>query len=1161
MQNPAAGLSTGDVGALRLAVLGPPVVSWGEQVVAFRSRKELVLLVYLALTRTPQPRDHLAALLWPDQNEATARNALRTTLSRLREHLALAGGMPVVALPLLRTACTSLGRAVVELASAGSSMPATDVDRLVAIEAEGTTEAALEATIMAYRGPFLAGMHFADAPELEAWLDGQRAYWQRQVERALSRLASLQLGRHALAEANATARRWLALNALSEPAYRVLMHALAGAGDRAGALAVYEACHQVLRAQLAVEPAPETTVLAERLRRLSLPALTPCGSPPGDTPRQPDPHALVLPFMGREREFATLVAAYQATRAGQVQVVVLEGEAGSGKTRLVEEFLRWAMLEGADVLRGRGEEVGGSVPYQLLVDALRPRLAREHAPEDLVADVWLTELVRLFPELRERYPDLPPPATLAGDETGGPARMFEAVHQLILALAERARPGALVLCYDDMQWSDPGMRDLLLYRLRRQSEAGAPQLLVLTVQAEALARAPDLERWLVRLARQAPTIRLSLGPLSEKETTQALAIMLEDPTTAGAGQVNRLFAIDKSGTERLQIGPWLYAQSEGQPFYLVELVRALVDRGILVQREQGQAAPGGVRSAPLLALAPGMDRLPLMVPTSIHDLIHGQLGSLGAPAFAVLAAAAVLGADATFERLCLVADLDDRAGLTAIDELGRRRLMVETPGEPALEEAAVAPPAFYRFRHHLVREVVYTEAGETRRRLFHHRAFALLEGVAAPATLAYHAQGGCLGDQAVCARVVAANTPLAGPDATHPLRRQDWGEAPAIPVLSGRTEELAVLAGWVREEHCRVIQVLGAGGIGKTALTARLARDLAPEFEVIYWRSLRHALPPEEWLAGAIGALSAAQTSLPEGIEARLGLVLALLREHRTLLVLDNLETVLEPGAAIVRYQAGYEGYGEVLRRLAESRHQGCLMVTSREQARWTDEVAVRALRLGGLGVAAGQALLEGRHLTGDAAAWATLVERYSGNPLALQVAGEAIDTLFDGEIAAFLAQEVTVFGDIRLLLDEQVARLSPLERLVMIRLAVKREPVSFAELVADLGSEAGRGELVEAVVALRRRSLLEPGGRCAFTLQPVILEHATAQLVAQAYGEVLAAEPAPLASHALIKAQAKDSTRRSQERLIGQPLLEWFHTRLGDGAAVEGRLQEVLAG
>jgi hypothetical protein len=141
--------------------------------------------------------------------------------------------------------------------------------------------------------------------------------------------------------------------------------------------------------------------------------------------------------------------------------------------------------------------------------------------------------------------------------------------------------------------------------------------------------------------------------------------------------------------------------------------------------------------------------------------------------------------------------------------------------------------------------------------------------------------------------------------------------------------------------------------------------------------------------------------------------------------------------------------------------------------------------------------LLGHRALDGDDAAWRALVERYAGNPLALQVVGETISVVFGGEIAAFLEQETAVVGGIRQLLDEQLARLSPLEQALLHWLAIEREPVRFAALLADLGPEVARSEVLEALEALNRRSLLERASAGAFTLQPVVLEYVSERLVA----------------------------------------------------------------
>jgi len=398
----------------------------------------------------------------------------------------------------------------------------------------------------------------------------------------------------------------------------------------------------------------------------------------------------------------------------------------------------------------------------------------------------------------------------------------------------------------------------------------------------------------------------------------------------------------------------------------------------------------------------------------------------------------------------------------------------------------------------------------------------------------------------------------------------DWGDAPAVPLVRGRAAELAALARWLREGGCRVAQVLGPGGIGKTTLAARLARDLAPAFAVVYWRSLRDAPPAAEWLAGAIAALSAGQATIPDAPEARVRALLALLRERRALLVLDNLEAILEPGALGVRYRTGCEGYGAILERLAEGEHQSCLLLTSREQplaagpddaGDLADGVAVRALRLGGLGVDAARALLGGRGLAGDEAAWRALVDRYAGNPLALRVVGETIGVVFGGDVAAFLSEDTAVFGDIRQLLDAQVGRLSPPERAILNWLAVEREPVEFAALADDLGPEVARAEAVEAVEALRRRSLLEWGAGGAFSPQPVVLEYATARLVDALADEIMAGEPALLLRLPVIKATARDYVRRAQERLIARPLLDLLTARGGGAAAARRRLLDLLEG
>jgi len=199
--------------------------------------------------------------------------------------------------------------------------------------------------------------------------------------------------------------------------------------------------------------------------------------------------------------------------------------------------------------------------------------------------------------------------------------------------------------------------------------------------------------------------------------------------------------------------------------------------------------------------------------------------------------------------------------------------------------------------------------------------------------------------------------------------------------------------------------------------------------------------------------------------------------------------------------------------------------------------------------------LLADKQLSGNAEDGGNLIARFGGNGLALKLVGESIRQVFGGDIGAFLDESGsgTVFGGIRRLLAEQIERSSAVEREVLRVLAVEREPVTIVELIAELGPRAGRGAVLEAVEALRRRSLVERSQTttaAAFTLQSVVLEYVTDRLVEEVRDEIAGGQPLRLLEQPLIKAQAKDYVRETQERLIGQPVLQQLQLDHGhDGA------------
>jgi WD40 repeat protein/transcriptional regulator with XRE-family HTH domain len=394
----------------------------------------------------------------------------------------------------------------------------------------------------------------------------------------------------------------------------------------------------------------------------------------------------------------------------------------------------------------------------------------------------------------------------------------------------------------------------------------------------------------------------------------------------------------------------------------------------------------------------------------------------------------------------------------------------------------------------------------------------------------------------------------------------DWGEAPDVRAFVGREAELAELHRWVVRDHCRMLVILGLGGIGKTILAARLAQDVAHDFEVVFWRSLRNAPSLSEWLGQAIGFLSSYEALPPEDDFARREMLLHLLRERRCLLVLDNLETVLVSEES----DAEDVGFRSLVQTLAETSHQSCVLLTSREApaelAHLRGETGpVRMHSLGGLSIAEARALLGEDEVWGDDAAWANLVATYAGNGLALKVTRQTIHQVFGGDIAAFIEYVRETYGTavrgIRRLMDGQVERrLSALELHVLRWLAIEREPVTFLELMNDLGQAVGRSSAVEALESLRRRSLVERSDRLrAFTLQSVVLEYVTDRLVEQASDEIARGEPETLATYPLVMAQAKDYVRRSQERLAAQPLLERLTSGGGGSVGAEQQLVALL--
>jgi DNA-binding SARP family transcriptional activator len=703
---------------LQLSLLGTPIIKHGEHTLTFSTRKALALLAYLAVEGGMHTRKALSEAFWPELDAEHGRAALRATLLELRRLLERAHGPDEQShlwverdmLALDQNNPPFLDLYLVEAASKQTGEAHTH-------ECNTLVKEQFEQAMRMARGPFLASFTLRDSQFFDDWARQQREYWHLRTQHLFERLSHLYEQAGEREQAIGVVTRWLRFDPLSEEGYRRQMRLRFALGDRVGALRAYATCRAVLVDELQIEPEPETMALAKHLRHTT-PFHSSPSRPPHPSSRQESTHLLDGPLIGRSTEFRTLIDRYQHVHTGQPHLVLLQGESGIGKTRLANEFVRWAQAQGANVLAGQVLQTERQLPYQPFIDILRHRLEQGQIPKEPISAVWLTELVRLLPELHDHFSNLPIPWI---DEEFGHHRLFEAITRIVRHWAAHH---PLVLLLDDMQWADTGTLDLLLYLAHSLAEQPESVLLLLNLRTGTELRNQQTT-WLQALKRtRIPLTTQALAAFTKEETQQFVQALAwaEQPLRVENCRSNekdldngRFFSTCRE--ELMCFNHWLYVQTQGQPFYLVELLKGLLEREIILPSLQENGRWGLVLKRELLAETPTGE----LIPVSVRELIGSQLSQLTSPARAFLVAAAVLERDLTFERLCSVARVDELTGLQALEELVQSGLLCE---EKCVEEVQALDG--YRFPGEMIREVVCQKAGTTRQRLMQQRVNAIV---------------------------------------------------------------------------------------------------------------------------------------------------------------------------------------------------------------------------------------------------------------------------------------------------------------------------------------------------------------------------------------------------------------------------------------------------
>lgn len=683
---------------LELSVLGSLRIQYDGHPVKIERRHALGLFVYLAVTGIPHARDTLAALFWPEDDEAHARTALRRMLNSVNKSI------PHV---------VSANRETIGLRRDGNSALWLDVDEfhnLLEIQRKhrhpevcGDCLKSLTEAVGLYRGDFLSGFTLRDASGFDDWQLFQAETLRRELIGALERLVRGHSERQEFEPAIGYARRWLALDSLEESPHRYLMSLYAWAGQRQSALRQYAECVRLLERELDVPPQPATTQLFEdikenRLTVLGTPIYTPSRlgtekpvwSRPGKMATTGTMQT-ILPFalldrivrgqiVGREQEIAEIKRLWKRTVAGAGQTLLISGEAGIGKTRLVREITSLAETTRGRVLMGRCDPEG-SAPYAPISQVIWAAFKQGFDGEQMPPDYILADLIAFAPRLSQRFPDISPNPPL--DPHVERERMFD---NFVSWCELMAGDSPLLLVVEDLHWADTSTLSLLRYLAPHMRNNKL--LLVMTYRDTEieLTEFHQLKDTLLDLNRERLATFMKLARLSREQTQGLLATLLETDVGITAEFLDSI-----------------YRETEGNPFFTEEVCKALIEEGKLYY------AGGYWRRSDIESI---------IIPQSVRAAILSRVEKLPAAVQDMLRMAAVLGREFDFLTLQAMGDWGEEGLVAELEHAKRVQLLTE------VEQAGHIR---FTFVHALIPFTLRESLSGLRRQRLHRRAAIVIE--------------------------------------------------------------------------------------------------------------------------------------------------------------------------------------------------------------------------------------------------------------------------------------------------------------------------------------------------------------------------------------------------------------------------------------------------